>query len=370
MVSYLPIDFRHEPTPPDDFHACEFMKTLLLSSLLILVLLACPHAVALELYAGEVAVADQGGAERTRALPLALEHVLQKLSGLRQFDDYPLLRPALERAPELVLSYYYDKVPVLQADATEADELRLIARFDKAAVDEMARALQLPLWQPQRSPLTAWLIIDDGVDRRVMPLDYSYAQQAMEQISEWRGQPLAWPSPDQDGSYAVDEQILWGGYTEDLMASSVEGVLIAAARREGMEWGVRINVGFRGQHWSWRQNDIDLVVALTEGMQQVVDQVAAVQTIAASDLGTWQQELSVRGLAGAEHYRRCLAYLQSISLVERVDVINAQPGAVTFRLGLTAMPSYLEEILDSGQVLQRAEEGDSWLLLGALPDDG
>ena len=148
------------------------------------------------------------------------------------------------------------------------------------------------------------------------------------------------------------------------------GVLIAAARREGTEWGVRINVGFRGQHWSWRQSDIDLTAALTEGMQQVVDQVAAVQTIAASDLGIWQQDLTVRGLSGATYYRRCLSYLQGISLVDRVEVISAQPGAVTFRLGLSAMPSYLEVILDSGQVLQRAEEGDGWLWAGALPDDG
>jgi hypothetical protein len=374
MVSYLPIEFRHEPTPPTDFHAREIMRTLLLLSLLILAPLARPADMAQELYVGEVVVADQGGGERARTLPLALEHVLQKLSGLRQFDDYPLLGPALERAPEMVLSYYYAKVPGPEADGSESEELRLVARFAEAAVDEMARALQLPLWQPQRNPLTAWLIIDDGLDRRIMPLEYGYAQQAMEQVADRRGQPLVWPDPDPEGSYAVDEQILWGGYTEDLAQPGGDGVLIAAARREGLEWGVRINLGFRGQHWSWRQNDIDLVVALSEGMQQVIDQVATVQTIAASDLGSWQQDLTVSGLAGAQHYRRCLAYLQGISLVERVEVVSARTGAVTFRLGLSAMPSYLEEILESGQVLQRSEEGDSWLLAGALagalPDDG
>lgn len=346
------------------------MRMLLLLSLLLLAPLTCRGAATTELYVGEAAVADQGGGERLRALPLALEHVLQKLSGLRQFDDYPLVAPALERAPEMVLSYHYIKVANLQADSPESADLRLVARFAEASVDEMARALQLPLWQPQRNPLTAWLIIDDGLDRRVMPLEYEYALRAMEQVAERRGQPLAWPSPDEQGAYAVDEQILWGGYTEDLAGPGGEGVLIAAARREGPEWGVRINVGFRGQHWSWRQSDIDLSAALTEGMQQVVDQVAAVQTIAASDLGIWQQELTVRGLSGADHYRRCLSYLQGISLVDRVEVVKAQPGAVTFRLGLSAVPSYLEAILDSGQVLQRREEGDGWLLAGALPDDG
>jgi len=346
------------------------MRTILLLSLLILAPLVCRAADAPGLYVGEAVVADQGTGERARALPAALEHVLQKLSGLRQFDDYPLLRPALTQAPQMVVSYHYRKAAGLQADGSASEELRLVASFAEAAVDEMVRALQLPLWQPQRDPLTAWLIIDDGVDRRVMPVEYGYAQQAMEEVAERRGQPLAWPSPDPEGLYAVDQQILWGGYTEDLADSSGQGVLIAAARREGQEWGVRINLGFRGQHWSWRQSDIDLPAALTEGMQQAVDQVAAVQTIAASDLGIWQQDLTVRGLAGAADYRRCLAYLQGISLVDSVAVVSARPGTVTFRLGLSALPSYLEEIIDSGDVLQRAAEGDGYLMAGAQADDG
>jgi hypothetical protein len=346
------------------------MRTILLVSLLLLAPLACRAAAATELYVGEAVVADQGGAERARALPLALEHVLQKISGLRQFDDYPLVRPALGRAPQMVMSYHYRKVAGPPVDDIPAEELLLVARFDESAVDEMARALQLPLWQPQRNPLTAWLVIDDGLDRRVMPVEYGYAQQAMEQVAERRGQPLEWPQPDAEGAYAVDQQILWGGYTEDLAAPGGQGVLIAAARREGQEWGVRINLGFRGQNWSWRQNDIDLAAVLAEGMQQAVDQVAAAQTIVAGDLGTWQQDMTVRGLAGADDYRRCLAYLQGISLVDNVTVLSARPGMVSFRLVLNAVPSYLEEILERSEVLQRAEEGGGWLLAGALPNEG
>jgi hypothetical protein len=203
-----------------------------------------------------------------------------------------------------------------------------------------------------------------------MPVEYGYAQQAMEQVAERRGQPLEWPQPDAEGLYAVDEQILWGGYTEDLAAPGGQGVLIAAARREGQEWGVRMNVGFLGQNWSWRQNGIDLAAVLAEGMQQALDQVAAAQTIAAADLGTWQLDLTIGGLAGAGDYQRCLAYLQGISLVDSIAVLAARPGTVTFRLGLSAVPGYLEETLERGQVLQRAEDGDDWLLAGALPDDG
>jgi hypothetical protein len=322
-----------------------------------------------DLYVGEAAVADQGGAERERALPLALENVLQKLSGLRQFDDFPLVYPALERAPDMLLSYHYSKAELTLADGSEVEELRLVAHFAESAVDEMARALQLPLWQPQRRPLTAWLIVDDGLDRRIMPVEFGYTHQSMEDVARRRGLPLQWPSPDAEGIYPVDEQILWGGYTEDLAASRDEGVLIAAARREGPEWGLRINVGYLGQHWTWRLNDIDLQAALTEGMQQAIDQVAAVNTIAASDLGSWQQEVTVSGLGNAEDYRRCLNYLQNISVVEDVAVIAAQPGTVTFRLMLSALPRYFEESIDAGSVLERSAAEGRYVLVGVLPGD-
>jgi hypothetical protein len=370
MVSYLLNEFRHEPAPSVDPRARETMRTILFAWLLILVPLGSRGADLPDLYIGEAAVVDQGGAERARALPLALEHVLQKLSGLRTLDEYPLVGPALDRAPGIVLSYHYRKMPDPQADDSASPELRLVAHFDEMAVDEMARALQLPLWQPQRSPLTAWLIIDDGLGRRIMPVEFGDAKQAIEAVAEQRGLPLAWPSPDAAGQYAVDEQILWGGYTEDLEDAQGEGVLIAAARREGPEWGVRINLGFQGQHWTWRVNNIDLPSALAEGMQQAIDQVAAVNTIAAVDLGSWRQELTVQGLLNAADYRRCLAYLQNISLVDEVTVVAAQPGSVTFRLGLNALPRYLEERLDSGGVLQREDENNRYLLVRTLPDGG
>lgn len=323
-----------------------------------------------DLYSGEVPVADQSAGERRRALPLALEQVLQKLSGLRYFDDYPLIGPALDRAPGILLSYHYRNLEYSLADGSLANELRLVARFSAPDVDEMARALQLPLWQPDRPPLTLWLIVDSGFDRRIMPVEYAYLQPALDDVAQRRGLPLRWPQPGPEGEFGVDPQLLWGGYTEDLPTTPREGVMIAAARREGLEWSVRINLGYEGRNQAWRLNDIDLQAALNEGLQQAVDQLAALDTIAASDIGSWSQELVVSGLDGPGDYQRCLNYLQRISVVDEVAVVAARPGTVTFRLGLSALPDYLEKSLASGGVLRQPEPGGPWELLRAVPDDG
>jgi len=347
------------------------MKRLLLFCILMLASLGGWAASNSDLYVGEAPVADQGAGERSRAMPMALQNVLQKLSGLRQFDDYPELGAAVRPAPDMVLSYYYRKLEQMLPDGSLNEELGLVAQFAEAPVDNLVRELGLPLWQPQRLSATVWLIVDDGLDRRIMPIEYDYARQRMALVAERRGLPLDWPSPDADGLYAVDEQILWGGYAEELAGTAGRGVLIATARREGAEWVVRFNLSYQDDNWSWRQDDVDLAAGLEEGMHETVDRVAAANMIQASDLGSWQHDLTVSGLASAEDYQRCLNYLQSLSLVEDVGVITAQPGRVTFRAALSASPAYFEEMLESGGVLRKLDEEaeGGYFLVGELPDD-
>jgi len=348
------------------------MRRLLLVCILMLTPSAGGWAALMPgLYVGEAAVADQGAGERGHAMPMALQNVLQKLTGLRRFDDYPELRSALKRAPDMVLSYHYRKVEQMLPDGSLNEELNLVAQFAEAPVDNLARELGLPLWQPQRLSATAWLIVDDGLDRRIMPIEYDYARQRMAVVAERRGLPLDWPRPDADGLYAVDEQILWGGYAEELAGAAGRGVLIATARREGAEWVVRFNLSYQDDNWSWRQDDVDLAAGLEEGMHETIDRVAAANMIQASDLGSWKHDLTVSGLASVEDYRRCLNYLQSMSLVEDVGVVTAQPGRVTFRATLSASPPHFEKMLESGGVLRKLDEqaDGGYFLIGEFPDE-
>jgi hypothetical protein len=345
------------------------MRKILLLLLLIILPLSTSQAAPADLYYGEIAVDDQSASERRRALPLALEHVFQKLSGLRQFEDYPLLQPTLSEASSILLTFYYRNARVLLADGSEEEELRLVAHFSEKDVDERVRELQLPLWQPERKPTVVWFVVDNGVDRLIMPLEFLYARSSMEEAARIRGLPIAWPSPDEEGNYPVDLQLLWGGYTEDLAEQDGDGVMILAARREGMEWGVRANLSFSGEHWAWRLNDIDLQAALTEGIHQAVDRIAAANAIAASDLGNWVSEITVAGLRGARDYQRCLEYLEGINVVEHVAVIAAKSPDVTFSLQLNAMPRYLEESLAAGGFLEWVESDQKYLLTEVVADE-
>lgn len=338
------------------------------------------------LYTGEAVVADQDAGARARALPVALGQVLGKISGLPHFEDHPLVGPALERAQAILLSYHYRNVVLPGPGGGEFAERRLVARFSRPDVDELARALQLPVWRYDRPALVVWLVIDEIGERRIMPIEYADVTAAMTDIAAGRGLPVEWPQPvpqsaPQPGAesgpeagpgqeYAVDPQLLWGGYVEDLTTPDGKGVMIVAARREGTQWGVRINLAYGGRQWAWRLQDIDLHAALMAAMHQAVDEVAAANTIAAADLGSWERDLTVAGLGGADDYQRCLAYLQGLGVVAGVSVVSARPGVATFRLALRALPRHLEESLAAGGVLTWVESAGRYRLVEAGPDEG
>jgi hypothetical protein len=235
-------------------------------------------------------------------------------------------------------------VESILADNSVSDQLHLVARFAPAEVNQLLRKLQLPLWPAERQPVEIWVVVDDGMGRRIKPVEYAYAWQSMNEIAAARGQPVSWPQPDEEGVFPVDAQLLWGGYTEDITGQD-GAALIAAARREGTEWSVRLNLAYGGQNWAWRQHDVDLQQALSDSMQEAVNRIAEANTIAATDQGKWLHELTVTGIRGADDYRRCLSYIQNLSIVDRVSVTAASRGTVRFSLELNAMPIYLDEVL-------------------------
>jgi len=262
----------------------------------------------------------------------------------------------------MLVSFHYRNEEIINTDGETIDQLRLVARFSEQDVDKLTSSLQLPLWRPEREATQIWVVVDDGLDRRILPLELAYVRAAMDEAAASRGMPVAWPEPDLEGNYPIDIQLLWGGYTEDLVELGINAALVAAARREGPEWSVRINLGYGGQNWTWRNRDVDLQLVLSESVQQAVDLVAEANTISAADQGEWVYELTVRGIAGADDYSRCLAYLKTLSVVERVRVVTAGGGLIRFSLELNAVPQYFEDALSSGTMLEYIDSEDAYLM--------
>ena len=295
-------------------------------------------------------------------MPLALGQVLQKLSGLRSFKDHPDVEPALRNARAMAITFYYSNREVTLPDGSRSSELLLVADFSRQAVDGLLHTLHMPSWKPERRAVTTWVVVDDGVSRRIMPIELEYAWESIAVAARARGMPLTRPQADEQGNYPVDMQLLWGGYTEELVDSGPADALVMAARREGPEWNVRMNLDYMGQTWTWRNRNIDLQLALVEGMHKAIDEIAGTHSIAASDQGRTLLDITVTGVAGTADYVRTLSYLQGLSLVDRVRVISAAPGKVRFTLTLNALPEYLVRALESDAILSVTPVADVYSL--------
>lgn len=314
------------------------------------------------LYSGEVSVASQTEADRNAAIPEAFIQVLQKLSGQREMPLSPALDAALDEANSIVRSYRYKKVDQTAADGTVTEELRLVAQFMQPQVDGIVQQIGLPRWRQERPGVQIWVVIDDGFNRRLKPVEFGYAWESIEDIAAIRGLPVSWPELDEEEVQLVDLRLVWGGFTDYLVERGApgDGVAIIAARREGPQWVVRWNLASGSQHWSWQTSDLNLMYALADGIHQMTDQIAASNAIAASDQGNWAIDLSIGGLDSADDYVRCLKYLQGLSLVNAVEVLGAAPGSVNFNLQLNASTEYLAEAFEQGTVLARASAGSGY----------
>ncbi len=346
----------------DILHKRPSMKTIITFILCLMLTAASLRAETVDLYLGEAVVEDQSAGERERGMAEALSNVLLKLSGLHDFSAYPQVQAGLQRANSMVITFYYRKQPFKLPDGSEGEQLRLAVRFSPQPVDQLAQALELPRWKRERRPLEIWLVVDDGLSRRILPIELEYAWQNLQAVADYRGMPVTFPSADEDGQYAVDPQLLWGGYTDELQQDGPVNALVIAARREGPEWNIRMNLSYGGHQASWRNRGQELQLELAAGMHQAIDEIVALNTIAAVDQGQTSFTLMVSGIIGSADYIRCLDYLQGLSLVERVDVIRAQQGRVEFSLALNAQPEYLLRSLSNDGVLTAGPKGKVFVL--------
>lgn len=314
------------------------------------------------LYTAEIVVAGQTEADRNEALPEALIQVLQKLSGQREIPVSPALDDALNNAARFLRSYRYTRVGLTAADGSVTEELRMVAQFMQPEVDRIVQNTGLQRWRQERPAVQIWVIIDDGLNRKLKPLEFGYAWESMEEIAAMRGLPVSWPELDEEALQLVDMRLVWGGFTDYLVERGApeDGVAIIAARREGPQWTVRWNLASVGQSWSWQTSNLELMYALAEGMHQMADQVAASNAIAASEQGSWTIDLRIGGLNSANAYINCLEYLQNLSLVNAVEIVGADPGRVHFRLQLNASAEHLSEAFERGSVLLPAAAGSKY----------
>jgi hypothetical protein len=296
--------------------------------------LPAPAARAVEvawLYDVTVPVENQSAQARLDAASRALAELLTRLTGLTSVPRNDVVSRALA-APDV----YYNQFR-FERTTTESGEqgLALRLQFVPQAVLELVRDANLPIWRANRPRVVAWLVVDEGLERRILAADSEHpAVAALQERARERGLPLRLPLMDLADQLAVSPAAVWGRLSQTLMPASerygADIVLVGRLQqRPGGGWASSFEFWLDGDVRTLNQEAGEPAPLGRAAADLVADELAA--RYAVLDRGVRRLDLTVSAVSGARDYADLLRYLGGLEFVEQVSVHHADRD----RLGLS-----------------------------------
>jgi hypothetical protein len=336
----------------------------LLACLFSLLLVTTAHGARLDkLFQAEVGAAGRDSGSRDAALRLALQDVLVRVTGSADSINEPEMLELVGNPGRFVEQYRYrQQAPQL---AGEAERLILWVQFDGIALAKRIRQAGLPFWGHERPDVLVWLAVDDvGQRYLVSESSESEAAQVLRQTARLRGLPLTLPLMDLQDQQAVRFTDVWGGFVGTLEAASQryrpQLILIGKLGRSASDAGWRGDWNLLGagvnQGWTSHAPALDQVVAT--GVGEATEWLAVQYAVVMAD--ETRRTLVVEGIHGLQDYARAYSYLDSLTVVDRVQVERVAEQEVAFSLKLSAEERNLLQVIALGKVLQAIEGPSPW----------
>jgi len=310
----------------------------------------------IEWYTAEVPVTSQEQREREAALGRALAQVLVRVTGSVDAAADPVVQRALRNAEALLRASEYREV-IEPGAAVPVPRQQLAASFDPEAVDALAIAAGLPLWQGVRPQPLLWLAIDDGggVGPRLVAAPQVNVVRPLAQRGLERGLRLLLPAGNAvEQAAAARIWALDAAALAPLSARYAAPVqLLGRMGRAGAGWSaewVLVEGGVERQRWRFEDGNPQRVIA--SGVDPMADALAAAAAIRLPAGKPETLVATVDGLRSTADWLVLAAYLQTLPVLRDHEVLEASPdGLLRLRLDLAVDRARFEALLASGGVL-------------------
>jgi uncharacterized protein len=352
----------------------------LLGMMLLLLAASAQGAVVNGLYEASVPVPDQTPAARNVALQQAFAAVLVKVTGERTAGGVPVLAGLSHNPNQFLQQYHYEQTQdnngnapasgVTYFDLTRngalaiaATGLVLHAKFDPDAVDQAVSAAGEPVWGRERPATLVWLALQDGNTRTILSATSNPAvAQAMNAAATQRGVPLIFPAMDAQDQQAIAFTDIWTNNTAVIQQASarykpdailVGDIYVVSAGQYAVRW--QLTTSGSVQAWNGAATG-DLVSITTEGLQTAADNYAKQYAIAANSQGVNDIAVQVDGVNSVDDYAQVLAYLNTLTPVKSVQVLQVKSGSVFFRIDTRGSVANLAQAITLGDLLKPMEQ--------------
>jgi hypothetical protein len=297
-------------------------------------------AVFADLYQAAVPVTDHSDSGMSAAFQSALKIVLIRVTGRRSAAQDPALAPLIGNARRYMQQY------------RAGTGNQVWVSFDGAALERWLAQNGQPLWGKERPGTLAWVVLPGGKGSGIVLTreDASEFKRSLDLQASVRGVVLIWPSAaDLQRNGVTFSSINQGPATalaEPSKRLGADGVLIGRGESGG---GVRWTFLYQGRSTEFS--------GATEGIDRAADTYASLFAASGenADVG-----VEVTGVGDLQTYAGVQNYLESLTLVSRVNVVGFDNDtmrlSVVARGGAEAVRRALSQ--DSGlELLSSAEPG-------------
>ncbi|MEP4888729.1 MAG: DUF2066 domain-containing protein [Aliiglaciecola sp.] len=342
------------------------MRCLLFLTLLIIAQFNGVNAAVVEgLYSASVVVDDQSTTAQKKAVKQALAEVLVKVSGDQSLLADQEIKAYLNNAQNILLSYSFE---------SSSEGLVYKAEFDVNKVESVLRSTGFAIWGKHRPQTLVWLAMEDkDTETRQLFSDNLHQNliDVAKQTAKARGIDIAFPIMDLTDIQQVSVYDVWSSYTQNLVEASerygteyvMSGRLfyrdeqpttelleeadeaLQSAPKKLNVWVLEWLITRRGAFNSGEVEASSPEQAVEKAINMITDELAekyAIEAVAGD--GTENKtQIVIGNISSLTAYTDVLEFLNNLSVVIDVTLVEQQGGFSTFELELFGAKENLDE---------------------------
>jgi len=165
-----------------------------------------------DLYRAKAILVSQTEVDKNTAIRTAMEKVLNKVAGNREFLLNPDIQKELKRHSRYMTQFSFVR---------EGDVNKVVAVFDENKIKQLLNGHNIPIWGSLRPLVLLWVVNDDGTVRTIVSeSDDSELLHTLNDKADEHGLPIVLPLMDLTDSQNVLTSDLWGRFIDPVMKGS------------------------------------------------------------------------------------------------------------------------------------------------------
>lgn len=297
-------------------------------------------AKSVDIYSVQELVVNQSNEVRKEAAARGLKTVFVRLSGSKEVLQAAAVQEAIAKASIYVSEFGYQQTneSIIIAGASKPASL-LVMRFAQAPLGKILKNNQLPVWLSNRPDILVWGAFNQA-KKSYMSAD-SVMSESLKRAASKRGLPITNPVLDLSDRSSLSASRLWALDEESILDASkrydTNAVLAGRFSKSGNQWRANMLLLHLGKTHYFSANGTNQHVVAGSIIDQVTDHLANIYAVS-SDLSGNKQftMLQINNIADFDYYASVIAYLESLPLVETLDVIKVHEGRLLVKANVNS----------------------------------